>query len=876
MTVITSDSSHVYVGGNFNYVGRGAEHGIPVNTATGLPLSVTTRFDNEVTSVVADGSDGWFVGGYFNTVNGETRNYLAHIMADGTLDPDFDPDLDFPVYVLASASGVLYVGGEFTAVNVGTTNTPRNYLAAFDSTTGEVQDFNPDLNGFVHALVLDGTTLYVGGNFTAVNVVEDNEDRNRIAAFDTTIAADNATAFDPNVDNIVTTLVLNSDGSVLYAGGAFWNVNQAVDNELRNNIAAFDTTIAADNATAFDPDVDDSVHTLLLDGTTLYAGGDFQNVNVTLPATSKPRGLIAAFDTGIETDNATDFNPNIAGNGGVYSLVLDGSVLYAGGSFTTVNDTPQQRLMLAAFDTTTDTDNVTDFDPSFDPQINALALSGTTLFVGGSFTHVDAKVRDYLFAIDTETDTIADFDPDLDGTVYSLALDGTTLYAGGDFQNVNVVAHNEPRNRIAAFDTEAVDPEVNVTAFNPDVNAVVYTLLLDGTTLYAGGDFTAVNVAEDNEDRNRIAAFDTTIAADNATAFNPDVNAVVYTLLLDGTTLYAGGDFTAVNVDADIQLRNHLASFDTLTDDDNVTDFDPNIGDTVDSLALSSDQSVLYVGGQFEVVDDASLLYLATFETEPTPTPTPATGGGSSCFGTLTATVTISGGSATAADATLYLNNAGMDRDYAYAVTCITHQLSASPITGYAQSWSGDCAVDGTVTVVGSSRSCTAVYTYSAALGASPTPTPTPGTSGAASPAQYNLQEGDTISAPGSNDPDVYIINEHGYKRLFLNPIIFSFYGHLGSFANVKSVSPDVRDAFLTSGLFRNCETDDSRVYAVEVTGEDTGILHHVALSGADAVSQDTAFFRKVFCINSNEEAWYPVSPAPYTSLIQVPVYVRE
>src|SRR3989344_498840 len=50
----------------------------------------------------------------------------------------------------------------------------------------------------------------------------------------------------------------------------------------------------------------------------------------------------------------------------------------------------------------------------------------------------------------------------------------------------------------------------------------------------------------------------------------------------------------------------------------------------------------------------------------------------------------------------------------------------------------------------------------------------------AAVPGDYGLKEGNTISASGSDDPDVYIVNEQGYKRLFLNPVIFSFYGHLG------------------------------------------------------------------------------------------------
>src|SRR3989344_7248415 len=145
---------------------------------------------------------------------------------------------------------------------------------------------------------------------------------------------------------------------------------------------------------------------------------------------------------------------------------------------------------------------------------------------------------------------------------------------------------------------------------------------------------------------------------------------------------------------------------------------------------------------------------------------------------------------------------------------------------------------------------------------------------GAVAPADYNLTEGNTISAAGSDDPDVYIVNEMGYKRLFLNPVIFGFYGHLGGFANVKSVSPATRDAFMTSGLFRNCESGDEKVYGVETSGEDVGSLRWVNPSGSQAVADDANFFKKVFCINNNEFNWYPKGPE-FTSVNQVPVYTR-
>lgn len=144
----------------------------------------------------------------------------------------------------------------------------------------------------------------------------------------------------------------------------------------------------------------------------------------------------------------------------------------------------------------------------------------------------------------------------------------------------------------------------------------------------------------------------------------------------------------------------------------------------------------------------------------------------------------------------------------------------------------------------------------------------------AVAPADFGLFEGDVVSAHTTvNDPDVYIVNEHGYKRLFVNPEIFNLYGHLG-FNKVKSVTAATRDAFPTSGLFRNCESNDQRVYGLDVIDEDVANLRWVNTTGEQAVVDDPNFFKKVFCINNREQALYGAG-ANYQSVRDVPDYSR-
>ncbi len=134
------------------------------------------------------------------------------------------------------------------------------------------------------------------------------------------------------------------------------------------------------------------------------------------------------------------------------------------------------------------------------------------------------------------------------------------------------------------------------------------------------------------------------------------------------------------------------------------------------------------------------------------------------------------------------------------------------------------------------------------------------------------LHDGSMISATGQSDANVYIVNDAGYKRIVLNPTaMYSMYGHLSA-SGVLSVSAATRDQFQTSGLFRNCETNAQPVYALEIVNGTTGVLHWVNMSGEAVVAADPVFFRKVFCINSREQASYTMG-VEYVAVTQVPTY---
>src|SRR5262249_2898278 len=153
-------------------------------------------------------------------------------------------------------------------------------------------------------------------------------------------------------------------------------------------------------------------------------------------------------------------------------------------------------------------------DPGWDAaasgteQVRALALSGSTLYVGGAFSSLGGATRNNIAALDASTGNATPWNPDADNTVDSLAVSGATVYPGGQFGTIG----GQTRNRIAALDVSSGA----ATSWNPDASSgsgeAVLALAVSGPTVYAGGVFTTIG----GQPRNNIAALDTTTGAATA------------------------------------------------------------------------------------------------------------------------------------------------------------------------------------------------------------------------------------------------------------------------------------------------------------------------------------------------------------------------
>lgn len=99
-TVVKDPSQDVvYIGGTFSFVGKNVRFGTLLTTTNGLADFNFLNPNGTVNAVISDGVGGWYIGGAFTTIGGVTRNRLARINSDGTLNA-WNPDANGTVFAL--------------------------------------------------------------------------------------------------------------------------------------------------------------------------------------------------------------------------------------------------------------------------------------------------------------------------------------------------------------------------------------------------------------------------------------------------------------------------------------------------------------------------------------------------------------------------------------------------------------------------------------------------------------------------------------------------------------------------------------------------------------------------------------------------------
>ena len=215
-----------YLAGSFGWVGGTATGAFAEIASTGDPSPGRPPIGGEVSAAAPDGSGGWYIAGFFLSVGGVQVGGLAHIDSSGTRVATFQPGVVSGVQAIAVSGSTVYAGGWCVAEGSGGCEN----LVAFDATSGAPTGFSPSitLSGggpyvvSVFALAVSGTTLYVGGRIDGVN----GATRHDLAAFDTSTG--DVTSWNPQITSASAhgaVFALAVSGSTVYAGGGFDTVN---------------------------------------------------------------------------------------------------------------------------------------------------------------------------------------------------------------------------------------------------------------------------------------------------------------------------------------------------------------------------------------------------------------------------------------------------------------------------------------------------------------------------------------------------------------------------------------------------------------------------------------------------------------------------
>jgi hypothetical protein len=324
------------------------------------------------------------------------------------------------VNAVAYLGSTLYLGGSFTAVN----GQARNRLAACNASDGSLLSWNPNANGVVRALKVSpaGTRVYAGGDFTAVG----GASRARIAALSPT--GGNAFGWSPYINDSVKAITTSNSGATVYAGGDF----NSAEGAGRRHLAAFNATSGSLSA-SFKPSVsngagnfatvlDMDVHP---DGDTLYFAGDFALVN------GHARRNAAAVSTGIATLRV--WSPSATADVvGELDVSSSGRTVFVGGR--------GPGGYAQAYGPVTGGNPV--WNVAANGDVEALVVSSSILYIGGHFTTVGGASRGHLAAL-SASGGLQSWNPGADGIfgAFGAAITSSHVAFGGQFTTVGGENH---------------------------------------------------------------------------------------------------------------------------------------------------------------------------------------------------------------------------------------------------------------------------------------------------------------------------------------------------------------------------------------------------------------------------------------------------
>jgi hypothetical protein len=462
-----------------------------------------------------------------------------------------------------SSNSRLYVGGSFTTVgDAGQADQSANNVAYWNISTSRWAklgttdvSYNNGTNAYVNTLAYDGSynRLYVGGNFTTARDVSNiNISMNYVGYWNVSTSKwgqlGGTTSSTNGVNAQCRTLVYDSRNAELYVGGNFTTAYNSSGSSSVNYSVKWGVSSSAWYA--------------LGGGSRTYTlNGSSQGIN----------------------------------SGELRAIAYYNSIIYVGGSFTSVNSTNSGSVSanrVAAYNISSGTWSALGSGVGEAVYAFAVDSSNQKLYVGGGFTSAGGvSARNYVAVWNISNSTWSALGSGVGSTVYSVELDNSNnkLYVGGNFTTAGGVSS---RTGVAVWDisTSAWSGIGSVAGGNP----LVYRLALDSSKqkLYVGGYFTsaggvsASNVAVWNITNSTWSALSSGVG-------NTSSQCMALSVDSSNQKLYVGGGFTS----AGGVSANNVAVWDISNSTWSALGSGVVTTNFVYAFAVDSSNQKLYVGG---------------------------------------------------------------------------------------------------------------------------------------------------------------------------------------------------------------------------------------------------------------------------------------
>jgi hypothetical protein len=337
------------------------------------------------------------------------------------------------VLALAVVGNEVYVGGFFTSAG----GVSANYVARFNTQTNTWSSLGTGssngVDSAVFALAVVGNEVVVGGWFTSAGGVS----ANRVARFNTqtntwsTLGTGSSNGVNGEVRELAVV------GNEVYVGGRFTSAGGV----SANSVARFNTQTNTWSSLGTGSSNGVSgilayVYALAVVGNEVYVGGGFTS------AGGVSANSVARFNTQTNTWSSLGTGSSNGVFGGVEALAVVGNEVYVGGGFTSAGGVSARNV--ARFNTQTNTWSSlgTGSSNGVDSVVFALAVVGNEVYVGGEFTSAGGVSANGVARFNTQTNTWSTLGTGssngvsvggVSGGVYALAVSGNEVYVGGRF-----------------------------------------------------------------------------------------------------------------------------------------------------------------------------------------------------------------------------------------------------------------------------------------------------------------------------------------------------------------------------------------------------------------------------------------------------------